>query len=45
MSLVSSWEGLFLFIRYLDGHGFLDRDEGGRVCVIKGKDDQMWDKL
>jgi hypothetical protein len=45
MSLVSSWWGPFLFIRYFDGHGFLDHDEGGKVCVIKSKDDQMWDIL
>jgi hypothetical protein len=44
MYLVFSWEGLFLFIK-LDGHGFLDCDEGGKVCVIKGKYDQMWDIL
>jgi hypothetical protein len=40
--LVSSWEGPFLFVKYYDGHGFLDHDEGGRICVIKGKDDQLW---
>jgi hypothetical protein len=32
-----------MFVRYLDGHGFLEQD-GGRVCVVKGKDDKSCDK-
>lgn len=43
-SLASSWEHPFMFVRYLDGHGFLEQDEGGRVCVVKGKDDKLWDR-
>jgi hypothetical protein len=38
-SLTSSWEGLFMFIKYLDGNGFLEHDEGRRICVIKGKEE------
>jgi len=38
-SLASSWEGPFLFVNYLDENGFMDHDEGGRICVIKGKND------
>jgi hypothetical protein len=33
-----------MFVRYLDGHGFLEQDEGKRVCVVKGKDDKLWDR-
>jgi hypothetical protein len=36
-SLTSSWEGPFLFMKYLDGNGFMGQDEGGRICVIKGE--------
>jgi len=43
-SLASSWEGPFLFVNYLDGNRFMDHDEGGRICVIKGKNDQLWDR-
>jgi hypothetical protein len=28
-SLASIWEGPFLFVKYLDGFGFMDQDEGG----------------
>ncbi len=38
-SMASSWEGPFLFVNYLDENGFMDHDEGGRICVIKGKND------
>jgi hypothetical protein len=34
-SLASSWEEPFLFVKYLDENGFMDQDEGGRICVIK----------
>jgi hypothetical protein len=37
-SLASSWEGPFLFVNYLEGNGFMDH-HGGRICVIKGKND------
>jgi hypothetical protein len=43
-SLVSNWEGSFLFMNYLDGNGFMEQDEGKRMCVIKGKEEQLWDK-
>jgi hypothetical protein len=42
--LASSWEGPFMFVRYLDGHGFLEQDDGKIVCVVKGKDDKLWDR-
>jgi hypothetical protein len=34
-SLASNWEGPFFFVKYLDGNGFPDQDEGGRIYVIK----------
>jgi len=37
--LISNWEKLFPFMKYLDGNGFLEQDEGGWICVIKGKDE------
>ncbi len=43
-SLTSSWEGPFLFMKYLDGNEFLEQDEAGRICVIKGKDEKLWDR-
>jgi hypothetical protein len=38
-SLASNWEGSFLFVNYLDKNGFMDRDEGSRLYLIKGKDE------
>jgi hypothetical protein len=43
-TLVSSWEGPFLFMKYLDNNGFREQDEGGRICVIKSKGEKLWDK-
>ncbi len=43
-SLASSQEGPFLIVRYLDGNGFVEQDEGKRIHVNKGKNDQLWDK-
>jgi hypothetical protein len=43
-SLASSWEGPFLFMKYLDNNGFQEWDEGGRICVLKGKDEKLRDK-
>ncbi len=43
-TLASSQEGPFLFMKYLDNNGFQEQDESGRICVIKGKDEKLWDK-
>ncbi len=43
-SAVFSWEGPFLFLIYLDGDGFIEQDEVGEMCVVKGKTEQLWDK-
>jgi hypothetical protein len=43
-SLASSWEGPFIFVRYLDGQGFLQQDEGGRIYVVKGEDEKLWER-
>jgi hypothetical protein len=40
-SLVSSWERPFLFVNYLDGNGFMEQDEKGRICVVKGKEEKL----
>jgi hypothetical protein len=32
-------------MKYLDNNGFQEQDEGGRTCVIKGKDEKLWDML
>jgi hypothetical protein len=42
--LVFNWERPFLFLNYLDGNGFMEQDERGRMCVVKGKEEQLWDK-
>jgi hypothetical protein len=31
-------------VKYLDGNGFMDQDEGGRIYVIKGEKKQLWDR-
>ncbi len=43
-SLTSSWEGPFLFMKYLDGNELLEQDEGGRIRVIKGMDEKLWNR-
>ncbi len=43
-SLVSSWEGPFLFLNYLDGIEFMEQDEGERMCVVKSREEQLWDR-
>ncbi len=43
-SLTSSWEGPFLFMKYLDNNGLQENDKGGKICVLKGKDENLWDK-
>jgi hypothetical protein len=37
--VTSNWKGHVLFMKYLDGKRFMEQDEGGRICVIKGKDE------
>jgi hypothetical protein len=37
--VTSNWKGHVLFMKYLDGNRFMEQDEGGRICVIKGKDE------
>jgi hypothetical protein len=37
--LVFGWEGPFLFLNYLDGNGFMEQDEGGRMCIVKSRDE------
>ncbi len=44
-SLASSWESPFIFVRYLNGRGFLQQDEGGKIYVDKGEDEKLWDKF
>jgi hypothetical protein len=43
-SLISIWGGPFLFVNYLDGKDFLEQDERGCICVIKGHDGELWDR-
>jgi hypothetical protein len=43
-SLASTWEGLFLFMKCLDGSEFLEQDEGSKICVIKRKDEKLRDR-
>ncbi len=37
-----SWEGPYLFVRYLDGKGSTGQDEG-LTCIIKGGDNKHRD--
>jgi hypothetical protein len=34
--VTSNWKGHVLFMKY---YRFMEQDEGGRICVIKGKDE------
>jgi hypothetical protein len=38
-SLMSSWEGLYLFMGYVDEHISMGQNDGRRKCIIKGKDE------
>ncbi len=31
-------------MKYLDNNGFQKQDEGGKIYVIKGKDEKLWDR-
>jgi hypothetical protein len=31
-------------MKYLDSNGFQEQDGGGRIYVIKGKDEKIWDR-
>jgi len=42
-SLASSWEGLFLFMKYLDNNEFLEQDKGGKIYALKRKDEKLLD--
>lgn len=44
ISLAFSQEGLFVFVKYLDGNGNIEQDEGSIICVVKGKEEQLQDK-
>ncbi len=43
MSLVFRWEEPLLFLNYLDDNEFMEQDERGRMCIVKGKEEQFWD--
>jgi hypothetical protein len=30
-------------MKYLDNNGFHELKEGSRICVIKNKDEKLWD--
>jgi hypothetical protein len=38
-SLASNWEGPFVFVKYLDGLVLWTSMKGGRIYVIKGKEE------
>jgi hypothetical protein len=38
-SMTSSWKGHILFMKYLDGNIFIEQDDGGKIGVIRGKDE------
>jgi hypothetical protein len=38
-SLMGSWEGLYLFVWYLNQHENTTQDEGRWKCIIEGKDE------
>jgi hypothetical protein len=42
-SMMSSWEGLYLFLGYVDEQISMGQDDGIRKCIIKGKDEQQWE--
>jgi hypothetical protein len=42
-ALIGSWEGLYLFVGYVDEQGVLEQDDGRKKCIIKGKDEQQWE--
>jgi hypothetical protein len=36
-SLVSTWEGPFLFLNYFDDNGFMGQDEGVECVLLKAR--------
>ncbi len=44
-SFTKSWERLYLFVGYVDEQENVGHDDGGRKCIIRGKDEQQWECL
>jgi hypothetical protein len=42
--LASNWEGPFIFVEYLNENGYMDQDERSEMNVVKGKEEQLWDR-
>lgn len=43
--LLASWEGLYLFVGYKEGHGHQEQDYGSRVCILNDKAGQVWERV
>jgi hypothetical protein len=39
-SLIGNWEGIYLFVGYVDEHHGVGQDDGKKKCIIRGKDEQ-----
>jgi hypothetical protein len=38
------WEGSYLFVGYVDEKEMVESDERGCICIIKGFDEDQWQK-
>jgi hypothetical protein len=43
-SLLSKWEGSYIFVDYKDGKGFQEQDHGSRMCILKDLKRQCWER-
>jgi hypothetical protein len=42
-SMTRSWEGLYLFVGYVDEQENVGHDDGRQKCIIGGEDEQLWE--
>ncbi len=43
-SLLASWDGPYLLVSYKNDKGCQVQDEGAKICILKDKDDQTWQR-
>ncbi len=42
-SLLSNWEGPYLFVEYKYGKGFQEQDHGNKMCIFNDLKGQCWE--
>ncbi len=43
-ALMGSWEGPYLFVGYVNEQVGMEHDDGKIKCIIRGEDEQQWER-